>query len=374
MHIAIIGAGITGLMSALELLEQGCSVTLFDQQAAGQAASWAGGGILSPMYPWRYPAAVNALARHAKPLYQDWNQKLQPFTGIDFQIHETGMLIFDESDFEIGLSYAKTHQEPQQQAKLLDQAKLQQINPKVDNSKFKQAIYFSELANIRNPRLLQSIIRYLKQHPRVTWHEDCKITRLNIQQGRANSISDEHGRLFQADQYVFTTGAWSQYWSQQLGLEIPVQPVQGQMLLFKTPENWLPTMCMNKVMYLIPRPDGHVLCGSSMRQVGFDTSPSSEIRQDILQACIEMVPELADFPLVKQWAGLRPSSPDGIPYIGKIPKLQNAWANFGHFRNGLCMGPASGKLLAQLILEQTPIVDPVPYDPVRLLESSHLVL
>lgn len=374
MHIAIVGAGITGLMSALELLEQGCSVTLFDQQAAGQAASWAGGGILSPMYPWRYPAAVNALARHAKPMYQDWNQKLQPFTGIDFQIHETGMLIFDESDFEIGLSYAKTHQDPQQQAELLDQAKLQQINPRINQSKFKQAIYFPELANIRNPRLLQSIIHYLKQHPRVTWQEDCKITRLNIQQGCVKSISDEHSQVFQADQYVFTTGAWSQHWSQQLGLEIPVQPVQGQMLLFKTPENWLPTMCMHKVMYLIPRQDGHVLCGSSMRQVGFDTSPSSEIRQDILQACIEMVPELADFPLVKQWAGLRPSSPDGIPYIGRIPKLHNAWANFGHFRNGLCMGPASGKLLAQLILEQTPIVDPVPYDPVRLLESSHLVL
>jgi len=374
MHIAIIGAGITGLMSALELLEQGCSVTLFDQQAAGQAASWAGGGILSPMYPWRYPAAVNALARHAKPMYQDWNQKLQPFTGIDFQIHETGMLIFDEADFEIGLSYAATHQEPQQQAELLDQAKLQQINPRINQSKFKQAIYFPELANIRNPRLLQSIIHYLKQHPRVTWQEDCKITRLNIQQGCVKSISDEHSQVFQADQYVFTTGAWSQYWSQQLGLEIPVQPVQGQMLLFKTPENWLPTMCMHKVMYLIPRQDGHVLCGSSMRQVGFDTSPSSEIRQDILQACIEMVPELADFPLVKQWAGLRPSSPDGIPYIGRIPKLHNAWANFGHFRNGLCMGPASGKLLAQLMLKQMPIVDPAPYDPVRLLEPSHLVL
>lgn len=374
MHIAIVGAGITGLMSALELLEQGCSVTLFDQQAAGQAASWAGGGILSPMYPWRYPAAVNALARHAKPMYQDWNQKLQPFTGIDFQIHETGMLIFDESDFEIGLSYAKTHQDPQQQAELLDQAKLQQINPRINQSKFKQAIYFPELANIRNPRLLQSIIHYLKQHPRVTWQEDCKITRLNIQQGCVKSISDEHSQVFQADQYVFTTGAWSQHWSQQLGLEIPVQPVQGQMLLFKTPENWLPTMCMHKVMYLIPRQDGHVLCGSSMRQVGFNTSPSAEIRQDILQACIEMVPELADFPLVKQWAGLRPSSPDGIPYIGKIPKLHNAWANFGHFRNGLCMGPASGKLLAQLILKQMPIVDPAPYDPVRLLEPSRLVL
>ena len=373
MHIAIIGAGITGLMSALELLEQGCSITIFDQQAAGQAASWAGGGILSPMYPWRYPDAVNALARHAKPLYQAWNQKLRPLTGIDFQIHETGMLIFDESDFEMGLRYAEQYQDPQQHAEYLDQAQIQQINTKV-NPKFKQAIYFPELANIRNPRLLQSIVAYLKQHPRVSWQEHCKISRLTIQQGRVKNISSENGRSFKADQFVIATGAWSAHWSEQLGLEIPVQPVQGQMLLFKTSENWLPTMCMNKVMYLIPRRDGHVLCGSSMRQVGFDTSPSAEIRQDILTACLEMVPELANFALVKQWAGLRPSSPDGIPYIGKIPHLANLWTNIGHFRNGLCMGAASGKLLAQLMLNQPTIVAPQPYSPVQRLQTQPLTV
>ncbi len=68
MHIAIIGAGISGLMSALELVEQGCTISIFDQQQAGQAASWAGGGILSPMYPWRYVHAVNQLPNLAKPL------------------------------------------------------------------------------------------------------------------------------------------------------------------------------------------------------------------------------------------------------------------------------------------------------------------
>ena len=100
MHIAIIGAGISGLLSALELVEQGCSISIFDQQQAAQAASWAGSGILSPMYPWRYPQAVNDLAQFAKPQYQAWNEKLKPITGIDFEIHETGMLIFDEDDFD----------------------------------------------------------------------------------------------------------------------------------------------------------------------------------------------------------------------------------------------------------------------------------
>ncbi len=67
MKIAIIGAGISGLLTALELIEQDCSVDIFDQPYSG-SASWAGGGILSPMYPWRYAPAVNQLAQFGKSL------------------------------------------------------------------------------------------------------------------------------------------------------------------------------------------------------------------------------------------------------------------------------------------------------------------
>src|SRR5690606_22309086 len=157
------------------------------------------------------------------------------------------------------------------------------------------------------PRLLQSVISYLKQHPHVTWQEHCKITQLNIQQGWVTSVSSESGQHFQADQFVIATGAWSAGWSEQLGCEIPVQPVQGERLLSKTPESSLARMCMSKVMYLNRRRGGHVGCGFSMRQVGFDTSPSAEIRQDILQPCLEMVQELADFPPVNQRGALRPT-------------------------------------------------------------------
>jgi glycine oxidase len=143
------------------------------------------------------------------------------------------------------------------------------------------------------------------------------------------------------------------------------------MLLFKTPENWLPTMCMNNVMYLIPRQDGHIVCGSSMKHAGFDKRPSAQTQQDIYQASVAMVPELENFPVVQQWAGLRPSSPSGVPYIGKMPNLNNLWANFGHYRNGLCMGPASAQLLRQLMLQQPLIADAAAYAPMRLL--SHAV-
>ncbi|MEB3768034.1 NAD(P)/FAD-dependent oxidoreductase [Acinetobacter sp. MD2] len=365
MHIAIIGAGISGLLSALELIEYGCQVSIYDQQQAGQAASWAGGGILSPMYPWRYPQAVNQLAQHGKSMYQQWNKKLKPITHIDFEIHNTGMLIFDETDFEVGKKYAEQFQDPMQICQHLTQHQISTINPQV-SAQFSQALYFPQLANVRNPRLLQSVVSYLKQHPLVSFFEHRPIVKLQIQQPHVQYALDQSGNKIQADHFVIASGAWSQHWESQLKLSLPVRPVHGQMALFKTPPNWLPTMCMNEVMYLIPRQDGHIVCGSSMNDYGFDQSTKTDIHTNIVAAATNMIPELNQFPILKQWAGLRPSSPTGVPYIGQVPKLNNLWMNIGHFRNGLCMGPASAQLLRQLLLKQTPFVDPLAYTPQRL--------
>lgn len=92
--------------------------------------------------------------------------KALPYYRIDFEIHDTGMLIFDEEDFDVGLSYAEQHQEPMQRCEYLQRDALEQVNPHI-SGQFQEAIYFPELSNIRNPRVLQSLIRYLKQHPNV---------------------------------------------------------------------------------------------------------------------------------------------------------------------------------------------------------------
>ena len=159
MKIAIIGAGISGLLTALELIEQDCSVDILISPTAGVPLGQAVES--SPMYPWRYTPAVNQLAQFGKALYQEWNQKLQPVSGIDFQIHETGMLIFDQEDFRQGLSYSQQFQEPMQICELIQHEQLRQINPHIASG-FKEAL-FPQLANIRNPRLLQSIQNYLKR-------------------------------------------------------------------------------------------------------------------------------------------------------------------------------------------------------------------
>lgn len=359
--VIIVGVGIAGLLTAYELLQRGQRVLLIEQNQAGRAASWAGGGILSPMYPWRYPKAVNDLAQYGKAYYQKLNAVLQPQTQIDVEVHNTGLLIFDPEDVPVGLNFAEQHAQPMQRSELLQGAALHRLNPRLADH-LQQALYFPEIANIRNPRLLQSLLRYIQQHPRAQLIEQQAVERLLIQAGQIQGVVCANGR-YTADRVVICSGAWSAAWQQQLGLRIPVNPVHGQMLLIKTPAAWLPTMCMHKVMYLIPRVDGHVVCGSTMNHYDFDTSTKAALREQIYQAAVEMVPDLAQFPVVQQWAGLRPSSPHGVPYIGECPNVKNLWFNVGHFRNGLCMGPASAQLLVQLMQLETPLLDPTPFSP-----------
>lgn len=387
MHVLIIGGGVIGLMTALELALANCEVTILDSQDFGKAASWAGGGILSPMYPWRYPAAVNQLARLGKKLYQEWQPILQQATGLDIEINPSGMLILDADEFDNGLNWALQDNDPQQTAQRLNSKEIYEVNPRI-NVDVKQAVWFEHLANIRNPRLLKVLIAYLKQLPNVSMHsfvaaKEFKIindtlnndplnndTLNNVSNHLIDCLIDTQGKSWLADQYVIANGAWTGLLSQQLPQPIPVKPIQGQMILFKAPKDWLPTMVMHNGIYLIPRLDGHIVCGSSTDDVGFNTEVNSSIDLKLKQASYQMVPGLKEMPIVHAWAGLRPSVPDGVPYIGPMPDFNNLWLNTGHFRNGLVMAPASARLLKQQMLGEALIVDDDAYLPVHRLVST----
>lgn len=370
MHVLIIGGGVIGLMSALELSQAGCQVTVLDQQDFGQAASWAGGGILSTMYPWRYRPAVNALARHGKALYQHWQPVLAAVTGMDIEIHHSGMLILDQQDFDTGLGWAQQDNDPQQQAQCLQGTALHQRCSQL-NQTIKQGLWFEQLANIRNPRLLKTLISYLQAQPNVRMFSHSRIQQLVQQHGKIEAVLDDRQQRWQADAYVIASGAWSGLLSEQLGWHLPVQPIQGQMILFKTPANWLGQMVMHKGIYLIPRKDGHIVCGSSMLDTGFNTDVNPAIGQQLKQAALDMLPALQDMPIVNAWAGLRPASPLGIPFIGHAPGLHNLWLNTGHFRNGLVMAPVAARMLREQLLGQALSIDDAAYRPDRLLHRQN---
>jgi glycine oxidase len=109
--------------------------------------------------------------------------------------------------------------------------------------------------------------------------------------------------------------------------------------------------------YLVPRPDGRLLVGSTEDDVGFDRSTTAQGVGGLLSFALSLVPELADAPIERSWAGLRPATADGLPYLGPAPGLDNAFVAAGHFRGGLQLSTGTARVMSQLIDGQSPEVD-----------------
>lgn len=360
----VAGGGIMGALTALELLQQGVSVTLVERQAFGSESSWAGGGIVSPLYPWRYPAPISALANWSQGYYPQLAAQLRARTGIDPEVCATGLLWLDHAETTAALDWARAHQQP---LEVLSAEQLYQRVPQLAPG-FTQALWQADLANVRNPRLLQALLARLQQFSNFTLREQAPVQALLQRQGRVVGVQLA-AEVLQADAVVLATGAWSGDLLASLGWQLPVEPVKGQMLLYQAAPGWLTSMVLNEGRYAIPRRDGHILIGSTLEYAGYDKTSTAEAAHSLRASAATLLPALAGQQPVKQWAGLRPGSPDGVPVIGEVPALPGLWLNTGHFRNGLVLAPAACRLLADLMLQRPPVIDPAPYAAAARLEA-----
>jgi glycine oxidase len=357
-----IGAGVIGLLSAFTLARRGFQVTLLERQQAGREASWAGGGIVSPLYPWRYSREITALAHWSQDFYPQLSSELLDFTGIDPELHRTGLYWLDLDDEDVALAWAARERRP------LHKVDIQQVYQAVPvaGRSFKRAIHLEGVANVRNPRLTRSLRAALLAMPNVELCENTEVTGFLRKGNAVVGVRTQNGELH-ADRVLVAAGAWSGELLSDLGLNVPVAPVRGQMILFKCAPDYLSSMVMANGRYAIPRRDGHVLVGSTLEHVGFDKRTTEEALQSLRASAAELIPALAEAEVAAHWAGLRPGSPDGVPYIGEVADYPGLWLNCGHYRNGLVLAPASCQLLADLMTGAVPAIDPAPYAPARRL-------
>ncbi|UZT80947.1 glycine oxidase ThiO [Ectopseudomonas chengduensis] len=359
---AVVGAGALGLLSAYQLALAGCQVCVLERCRVGRESSWAGGGIVSPLYPWRYSAAVTALAHWSQDFYPGLARQLQEDTGVDPEVHATGLYWLDLDDEAEALAWAAREGRALFPVDIVEA--YQQVP--VLGGGFKRTIHMPGVANVRNPRLVKALRAALAAMPNVELREHCPVTGFIQENGQIRGVTTAGGEI-RAERVVLAAGAWSGELLKTLGLELPVEPVKGQMILYKCAEDFLPSMVLAKGRYAIPRRDGHILIGSTLEYAGFDKTPTDNALESLKASAEELLPALKDAEVVGHWAGLRPGSPEGIPFIGELPTHPGLWLNCGHFRNGLVLAPASCRLLADLMLGREPIIDPAPYAPVGRL-------
>lgn len=342
----VIGGGLLGLMSARFLAESGVAVAILEQGRIGSESSWAGGGILSPLEPWSQPDRISAVVAWSQAYYPGLAERLLAETGIDVEWHKCGLLMAGMEptpDIDAWCKRYHCHLD------VLDEGDTQSLQPGIRPG-LGGALYFPDIAQVRNPRLCRALHRSLEIN-KVPVFEHTPVTGLAVESGRVVGIVSGEKR-FSAGKVVVSAGAWSAGLLESTGLHLPVEPVSGQMLLLKTAPGSVRTIVMHGNRYLIPRRDGLVLVGSTLEKTGFRKETTASVRKALESFASQLLPGLAAAPVVKQWAGLRPGSPDGVPFIAEHPSVSGLFLNTGHFRNGVVMAPGSARLLVDILLER----------------------
>ncbi|MFW6021854.1 MAG: NAD(P)/FAD-dependent oxidoreductase [Guyparkeria sp.] len=351
--IIVVGAGIAGLTSALALQSDGATVAILDRHRAGTEASWAGGGILCPLYAWRYPQPVLTLAAEGMRRYPELLASLE--SPVDPERWVTGMEILDPVDAGESVETIGA---------ILESVGIAHQWRNGDSGKA-PALWLPEVANVRNPYLIDALVDTLPSRG-IGLFEHRAAEGLLCEKGRVVGVATSEGEMH-AERVVVTAGAWSEALTPGLPAG-SLFPVRGQMLrLEPRPENGLDRILMDEGVYVIPRRDGSVVVGSTVEHAGFDKSVDEAAQGRLHDKACRLWPRLAGARITHRWAGLRPGSIDEIPLLGAHPEIEDLWVNTGGFRNGLAMAPATANLLADRMAGRLTAIDPAPYRLERLI-------
>src|SRR3972149_246729 len=338
MHDCIvIGGGLIGMMTARELCLAGYKAAVLESKAVGSECSWAGGGILSPLYPWRESDALSELTLWSQRSYPDLAGQPHDATGIDPEWQRCGMKILATDEQDRALVWATNHNIP------------------IEVSSSDDALWLPDIAQIRNPVLITALRKYMEQIG-VEIHEYTTVERLRICNHQVEAIETTRGE-FASEVTVMDNGAWG------AGLlpDLDIKPVRGQMICYQGTPGYLRHILLKNRIYIIPRRDGHILVGSTVEEVGFDNGTTEAAKTSLTEAAEDILPGINQFPVVGHWSGLRPATQTGLPYICRHPEIKGLFLNIGHHRNGILLAPGSARLLADIILERETAVPSAPF-------------
>jgi glycine oxidase len=363
----MVGGGVVGLSIAYELARRGWSVTVLDRREPGREASWAGAGILPPANQETARHPLDALRGLSFAMHREWAARLTRETEIDTGYRQCGGLYLARTVGEAASlsGLAEQFRVEEIPVERLRQRELAAFEPALSRSaeRFRAALWVPTECQLRNPRHLRALATAC-QRQGVIVEAGVEVLGAHDVAERIVHLETTRGPR-SADQYCFTAGAWTAALLRPLGMSLGILPIRGQMLLFRATQPLLTPILNEGPRYIVPRDDGRILVGSTEEDAGFAKHTTESGLAELTAFAEDVLPALKDMPLENSWAGLRPGVYDGMPYLGRLPQLTNAFVAAGHFRSGLYLSPGTALVMAELIDGGTPPLSLEPFRPSR---------
>ena len=367
--VAIIGGGVIGASIALELAAEKLGVLLLDRRQPGREASWAAAGMLSPGPDSADALPLVPLAKESMRLYPEFVASVEELSGKPTGFARKGTLeIFTGQGGEsernrmiaqhraLGLPIEAVSVEAARKAEPLLGAAAQ------------AAAWLPEEATL-DPRLLVEALLAAAGNRGVEIHPDSPVTQLTLDGNHCTGVV-AGGANISAKCVILAAGCYSAgiAW---LGRYAPTRPIRGQILALESKDTDLSRTLRSGKAYLVPRPSGRMIAGSTLENAGFEKHVTPAGVRKILDGVLELAPSLANARLVDAWAGLRPGTPDFLPILGPTD-IRGLYVATGHYRNGILLAPATAKMLSRWVLGGKPTLDLETFSPLRFGESQSL--
>ncbi len=351
-RVTIVGGGIIGLSCAWALVRDGWRVTVLDGAPEAREASWAAAGMLAPHHEasgpgplWRL--GIDSLARW--PTFVE-DLGVSP-TSVDLHLAGGLLPVLDPLDSEVvneRRRFLAAHDVP---VRWLDADALRRYEPAITptcsgalllpGGQVNPRLVCARLQDAASAR--GAVIRY---HTPVVALENGLVR-----------LSD--GEVIASDEVVLASGAWTPGLAALAGIELPGEPVKGQMLRLRAPDGLLRHFVHCHHAYLVPRAGLGLVVGATMVTSGFDRADDPAAIERLAAGARRLVPALADAPIVEHWTGLRPRIAQGLPVIARLrPGLIIAT---GHFRNGVLLAPVTAEAVRCLAANQLAPCDLAPF-------------
>jgi glycine oxidase len=342
MRVAVVGGGVIGLACAWELARAGLRVSLFDAAPEAREASWAAAGMLAPHHEhhadgplWRlgvaslaaYPAFLAALG--ASP------------AAVDFRADGGWAAAFDDDELPALAAQRAFLAGVGVEAVAFGAEEMRAREPRLAAVRGALAIPAAQV----DPRLLTAVLRERCAGLGVELGYRRAVARID---GTALVLAD--GERARADHVVLASGAWTPALAAASGIDLPGEPVKGQLLRFAAP-GLLGRFLHHPSAYLVPRAGGLVV-GATMVRAGFDRADDPAAIAALVEAARRLLPALADAPVAEAWTGLRPRLQHGLPVIA-TPRAGLTIAT-GHFRNGILLTPITASAVLALVTGRAP--------------------
>jgi glycine oxidase len=311
-------------------------------------ASQAAAGMLGAQTEMHDTGPLFELGRRSRAMFPALAEELEELTGTRIGLVREGLLnvaFTDEESNELCLRGAQQRKagEP---AQWLSAGEVLEMEPALQPT-LKGALYLQEDGQVDAPLLALAWIQAAARLG-VKMYEDFGDIQLIVRQGKAVGVRTAKGPMY-AECVIVAAGVGTGAIFRHIGIELPVYPVKGECFSVLTPQPILQKSVFTSGCYLVPKAGGRLVIGATVKAFDHDRKVTLEGIAQLMERAQRIAPVIAGAEWEKAWSGLRPQTPDGLPYLGLVPGYNNLFVAAGHYRNGILLSPITGRIIAEMV-------------------------